>query len=343
MEYTRTSMSKKILITGGMGYVGSHTYVALTDAGFNVVILDDFSNSDLGVPHRLGQITGQNRVTFYEGSVLDQPLLARIFSEHEFVAVIHFAALKAVGESTAKPIDYFETNISGLIFLLQEMKSARVARLVFSSSATVYGEAKTMPIPETAGRQFTNPYAFTKVVSEQILEQAALSYPWAFAVLRYFNPAGAHPSGLIGEDPSDLPNNLMPYIARVANGDLEHLNVFGSDYDTKDGTGERDYIHVCDLARGHLLSLQHLIATEEGHVVNLGTGRAYSVLEITAAYSKACGRELPYYMAPRRRGDVAVCVADVTKAKDVLGFEAQLDLDEMCRSSWNWIQNKDNN
>ena len=331
-------MSKKILLTGGTGYIGSHTYVELINAGFDVVILDDFSNSNPNVLHRLNQITGKNYLAFYEGSVLDKLLLARIFAEHEFEAVMHFAAFKAVGESVAKPIDYIENNISGLIVLLQAMKIAGVPRLVFSSSAAVYGESEIIPIPENATLKFTNPYAFTKVVSEQILEQAASAYPWSFGVLRYFNPAGAHPSGLIGEDPSDTPNNLMPYLSKVAIGELQQLNVFGDDYDTKDGTGERDYIHVCDLARGHVLSLKYLIETQASHVVNLGTGRAYSVLEIILAYNRACGQELSYNIVSRRDGDVAVCVADVTKAKYVLGFEAQLGLDEICRSSWSWIQ-----
>ena len=336
-------MSKKILLIGGTGYIGSHTYVELIDAGFDVVILDDFSNSNPSVLQRLKQITGKNYLAFYEGSVLDKLLLAKVFAEHEFEAVMHFAAFKSVGESAVNPIDYFENNISGLIILLQEMKAAEVVHLVFSSSATVYGEPEIIPITETAALKFTNPYAFTKVVSEQILQQAASSYPWSFGVLRYFNPAGAHPSGLIGEDPSDTPNNLMPYISKVASGELEQLNIFGDDYDTKDGTGERDYIHVCDLARGHVLSLKYLIDTKSSHVVNLGTGRAYSVLEVIFSYSKACGQKLSYNITSRRDGDVAVCVADVTKAKYVLGFEAQLDLDEMCRSSWNWIQKKSTN
>ena len=333
-------MKNKILLTGVAGYIGSHTYVALIEAGFEVVILDDFSNSDLSVLQRLSQITGQNAVTCYEGSILDHRLLTKVFSEHDFAAVIHFAARKAVGESVEQPIAYFDTNITGLLALLQTMKVAGVMRLVFSSSATVYGSAKVMPIAETAPLQYTSPYAFTKVASEQILEQVAAADPWVFGVLRYFNPTGAHPSGLIGEDPSDIPNNLMPYIAKVASGELDHLSVFGDDYDTKDGTGERDYIHVSDLAQGHVQSLQSLIMTQESHTVNLGTGRSYSVLEMNAAYSRACARPLPYIIGPRRAGDVAVYVADVTKAKEVLGFEAQFDLDEMCTSSWNWIQTK---
>ena len=222
--------------------------------------------------------------------------------------------------------------------LLETMKTAGIKHLVFSSSATVYGEPEEVPISETAPLQFTNPYGFTKVASEQILTQAAAADPWAFGVLRYFNPAGAHPSGLIGEDPFDIPNNLMPYIAKVASGALPHLNVFGNDYDTRDGTGERDYIHVCDLAQGHVLSLQKLLSTHEGHVVNLGTGQAYSVLEMNAAYGEAVGRDLPYVIAPRRPGDVPTCLADVRKAKKVLGFETQFGLADMCQSSWNWIE-----
>ena len=317
-------MAQKILLTGGAGYIGSHTYVALIEAGFEVVILDNFSNSNPSVLIRLGQITRQNQVIFYEGSVLDKALLAQIFTDHDISAVIHFAALKAVGESVEQPLAYFSTNITGLLCLLETMKTAGIKHLVFSSSATVYGEPKEVPISETAPLQFTNPYGFTKVASEQILTQAAAADPWAFGVLRYFNPAGAHPSGLIGEDPFDTPNNLMPYIAKVASGALPHLNVFGNDYDTRDGTGERDYIHVCDLA--------------QGHVVNLGTGQAYSVLEMNAAYGEAVGRDLPYVIAPRRPGDVPTCLADVRKAKKVLGFETQFGLADMCQSSWNWIE-----
>lgn len=331
-------MSKKILLTGGAGYIGSHTYVALIEAGFQVVILDDFSNSKPGVLTRLGQLTGQNEVTCYFGSVLDRTLLDRIFDEHQIDAVVHFAARKAVGESVEKPIDYFDSNLTGLLTLLQAMKAADVWRMVFSSSATVYGEPDLVPTPETAPRQHQNPYGFTKIMGEMILEQAAAADPWAFGILRYFNPAGAHPSGLIGEDPSDIPNNLMPYIAKVATGELPHLNVFGDDYPTRDGTGERDYIHVCDLARGHVLSVQALIDTNEGHLVNLGTGRAFSVLEMQAAYSQAVGRDLPYQVTPRRAGDVPIYLAQVDRARAVLGFEAELGLAEMCESSWHWIQ-----
>lgn len=233
-------MAQKILLTGGAGYIGSHTFAALVDAGFDVVIVDDFSNAKPSVLTRLGQITGLNEVNCYQGSVLDRVLLDRIFTDHQIDAVVHFAARKAVGESVAQPVDYFETNLSGLLTLLQAMKAAGVWRMVFSSSATVYGEPDIVPTPETAPRQHTSPYGFTKIMGEMMLEQAAQADPWAFGILRYFNPAGAHPSGLIGEDPSDIPNNLMPYIAKVATGELPHLNVFGDDYDTRDGTGERD-------------------------------------------------------------------------------------------------------
>lgn len=330
-------MTQKILLTGGAGYIGSHTFCALHDAGFDVVIFDNFSNAQKSVLDRLARITGQDRVTCYEGSVLDRGLLDRVFTDHQIDAVVHFAALKAVGESTQIPIDYFQTNIGGLITLLQTMKAAGVWNLVFSSSATVYGEPDIVPTPETAPFQHQNPYGYTKIASEQILQQAAQADPWAFGVLRYFNPVGAHPSGLIGEDPSDIPNNLMPYIAKVATGELPHLRVFGDDYPTRDGTGERDYIHVMDLARGHVLSLQNLLETGQGHLVNLGTGRAYSVLEMLAAYSKACGKDLPYEITPRRPGDVPIYQADVTRARDVLGFEAEFGLDDMCASSWHWI------
>lgn len=331
-------MVAKILLTGGAGYIGSHTYVALIEAGFDVVILDDFSNAQPSVLERLGQLTGRNDVVCYHGSVLDRGLLDQIFTDHKIDAVVHFAARKAVGESVEKPLEYFDTNLTGLLTMLQAMKAAGVWRLVFSSSATVYGEPDQVPTPETAPRRHQNPYGFTKIMGEMILEQAAMADPFAFGVLRYFNPAGAHPSGLIGEDPSDIPNNLMPYIAKVATGELPHLNVFGDDYPTKDGTGERDYIHVCDLARGHVLSVQALIDTNEGHLVNLGTGRAFSVLEMHAAYSRAVGRELPYEIAPRRAGDVPIYQADVTRARDVLGFETEYDLDQMCATSWHWIE-----
>lgn len=326
-----------ILLTGGAGYIGSHTYVALTQAGHDVVIIDNFSNAGRGVPGRLAQITGAP-VTCLEGSVLDAQFLDDVFAKHSFDAVVHFAALKAVGESVEKPLDYIETNGQGLITLLRAMEKASVFRLVFSSSATVYGIPDETPTPETAPRRAINPYGFTKIMGEEVLEQLATNDPrWAFGTLRYFNPAGAHSSGLIGEDPGDTPNNLMPYIARVATGDLPQLSVFGDDYDTPDGTGVRDYIHVEDLAQGHVLSLDALLRSSQSHLVNLGTGQGYSVLEMLSAYSAACGRDLPYKIAPRRSGDVPIYCAAPEKAKKLLGFEARRTLQDMCSSSWNWV------
>ncbi|WP_298562102.1 UDP-glucose 4-epimerase GalE [uncultured Aliiroseovarius sp.] len=335
-------MAHKVLLTGGAGFIGSHTFVELTKAGYRVVILDNFSNADRGVLDRLEVISGE-KVVHVDGDVLDQDLLTRVFAEHKFDAVIHFAALKAVGESTEKPLDYLTTNISGLYALLNVMKAAGVFRLVFSSSATVYGQPDQLPVPETAPRSFNNPYGYTKLVCEQSLEQvAAADDRWAFGILRYFNPAGAHETGLIGEDPNDIPNNLMPYIAKVATGELQKLSVFGNDYDTPDGTGVRDYIHVMDLARGHVQSVDALLKTGEGHTVNLGTGTGYSVMDMLRAYEKAAGKELPYQMSPRRAGDVASVYGDPTKARDVLGFSATRGLDDMCESSWNWVSRRKN-
>ena len=335
-------MAQKVLLTGGAGFIGSHTFVELTKAGYQVVILDNFSNADRGVLDRLEVISGE-KVVHVDGNVLDESLLTRVFAEHTFDAVIHFAALKAVGESTEKPLDYLTTNISGLYTLLNVMKAAGVFRLVFSSSATVYGQPDQLPVPETAPRSFNNPYGYTKLVCEQSLEQvAAADDRWAFGILRYFNPAGAHETGLIGEDPNDIPNNLIPYIAKVATGELEKLSVFGDDYDTPDGTGVRDYIHVMDLARGHVQSVDALLNTNEGHTVNLGTGTGYSVMDMLRAYEQAAGKELPYQMSPRRAGDVASVYGDPTKARDVLGFEAERGLDDMCESSWNWVSRRKN-
>lgn len=330
-------MSRTVLLTGGAGYIGSHTYVALIEAGFEIVVLDDFSNSKPSVLDRLTEITSRNTVNFFHGSVLDRTLLDRIFEMHRIDAVVHFAAYKAVVESSAKPLDYMENNISGLLTLLQAMKSAQVWSLVFSSSATVYGEPDAVPVPETAPRRYINPYGYTKVVGEQILEQAALADPWRFGVLRYFNPVGAHPSALIGEDPTDIPNNLMPYIAKVALGELPELTVFGNQYDTPDGTGVRDYIHVMDLARGHVLSLLELLDGAGSHTVNLGTGQGYSVLEMVAMYGRVSGCAIPYRIGPTRPGDVASCYADTTRAQEILGFSTQHDLADMCRSSWDWV------
>lgn len=333
-------MTETILLTGGAGYIGSHTYIALCEAGYVPVILDDFSNSHRTVIDRLSRIVG-HPVLCEEVSVLESDRVAALIARHSAVAVVHFAAKKAVAESVEKPLDYFENNISGMVALLRAMADANVFRLVFSSSASVYGEAEILPIPETAPRQPSSPYGFTKAVGEQLIEQLERVDPrWRVGVLRYFNPAGAHRSGQIGEDPTIRPANLVPYMAKVALGELPELVVFGDDYATPDGTGVRDYIHVSDVAEGHVNSLRALLESEQSHLVNLGTGRGHSVMEVFRTYSAACGRDLSYRIAGRRPGDVAACYADVTRASEVLGFRAKRDLSEMCRSSWAWVRNQ---
>jgi UDP-glucose 4-epimerase len=330
----------KILLTGGAGYIGSHTYLALVEAGFEVVILDNFSNAKTDVPNRLQDIAGGS-VDVIEGDVLNRSVLDALFADHKIDGVVHFAALKAVGESVQKPLDYMNTNVGGLLNLLAAMDRADVRRIVFSSSATVYGDTNVQPIPEEHARTYTSPYAFTKIAGEQILEQ--LTDDWAVGILRYFNPVGAHKSAIIGEDPEDIPNNLVPYMAKVATGELAELSVFGDDYDTPDGTGVRDYIHVEDLAEGHVLSLKSLIETGQSHTVNLGTGEGSSVFDVVKAYSDACGLELAYKVTPRRDGDVAVLTARPEKAKTVLGFEAKRTLADMCASSWAWVSGQRKN
>lgn len=331
-------MTRRILLTGGAGYIGSHTYLALVEAGFDVVIIDDFSNCRDSVPQRLARLTRRNAIDVHTGSVCDRAFLDRIFDAYDFEAVVHFAAKKAVGESLADPLDYISTNTGGLLTLLEAMTAAGVRRMVFSSSATVYGDPDELPLTETSATGFTNPYAFTKLTGEDILQQLEASDPeWSIGILRYFNPVGAHPSGLIGEDPNGIPNNLMPYLAGVASGRFEKLTVFGGDYDTPDGTGLRDYIHVMDLAQGHVLSLQALLESRGSHLVNLGRGQGVSVLELHEAYEAACGKALPYEIGPRRPGDVPALWADVTRSKALLGFEARHDLKDMCESSWHWI------
>ncbi|HKL69938.1 UDP-glucose 4-epimerase GalE [Salibaculum sp.] len=327
----------RILLTGGAGYIGSHTYLGLVEAGHEVVILDNFTNARDDVPERLERISGRP-ATVYRGDVLDRALLDRIFADQAIDGVVHFAALKAVGESVQKPLDYIHTNVGGLLTLLAAMEAAGVRCIVFSSSATVYGDTDIQRIPEDHPRSHTSPYGYTKITGETALEQvAAADARWAVGILRYFNPVGAHRSALIGEDPGDIPNNLMPYIAKVATGELRRINVFGDDYNTPDGTGVRDYIHVEDLAHGHVLSLNALMETGESHAVNLGTGIGSSVLDVIRAYSAACGRDLPYRIVARRQGDVSSVTALPDKARAVLGFEAQKTLDDMCRSSWAWV------
>lgn len=330
-------MSKTVLLTGGAGYIGSHTYIALLEAGYHVVILDDFSNAAEDVPARLAHIAG----TYPEivaGDVRDSDLLEGLFKTRHFDAVVHFAAHKSVAKSVATPLAYMDNNIGGLVALMQAMQNAGVYRLVFSSSAAVYGEPEVLPIKETCPRAHANPYGYSKLVGEDIIAQvAALDSRWQVGILRYFNPVGAHPSGLIGEDPKGVPSNLMPYVAKVALSELTHVSVFGGDYPTPDGTGLRDYIHVCDLAEGHVLSLAALFASGSGHTVNLGTGRGYSVLEVIAAYARACGREIPYKIVARRPGDPAASFADPAQARALLGFEARHDLASMCASSWRWV------
>lgn len=331
-------MSQKILLTGGAGYIGSHTYVELLSAGYDVFILDNFCNSTKSVFARLKRITNRD-VAYLEADVRDTQSLDDLFGREKFDAVIHFAALKAVGDSHADPLGYFQTNLSGLLTLLETMRRHEVRTLVFSSSATVYGEPEKMPLDEARERSFNSPYGFTKLTSEQILTQLMASdSQWNFGILRYFNPAGAHASGLLGEDPKGVPNNLMPYIGKVATGELPYLTVFGDDYPTEDGTGVRDYIHVEDLAKGHVKSLAHLLAGKGSHTVNLGSGKGYSVMEMLRSYEAACGKELPYKVTQRRAGDVPTLVADPKKAHELLEFETVKTLDDMCESSWKWLK-----
>ena len=325
-----------ILLTGGAGYIGSHTCVALIEAGFTPVILDNFSNSHPAVLERLKQITGQN-VACEKGDVLDTPWVGGVLARHRIAAVLHFAGDKAVGESVAQPLKYYRNNIGGAVSLLEAMQSSSCRTLVFSSSATVYGDPASVPITEGFPRSHTNPYGHTKLVIEDILSALQVSDPsWQMGVLRYFNPVGAHPSGLIGEDPSGIPNNLMPFVTQVAIGKRPFLNVYGNDYPTPDGTGVRDYIHVQDLAEGHVAALQSLLETKKSFTVNLGTGRGNSVLEVVKAFEKASGRPVDYQIAPRRPGDVAQCYADPALARQLLGWSASRDLADMCLDSWRW-------
>ncbi len=325
-----------ILLTGGAGYIGSHTCVALIEAGFTPVILDNFSNSHPAVLERLQQITGQT-VVCEKGDVLDMPWVVDVLARHNIAAVLHFAGDKAVGESVAQPLKYYRNNIGGAVSLLEAMQASSCRTLVFSSSATVYGDPASVPITEDFPRSHTNPYGHTKLVIEDILSAVQVSDPsWQLGVLRYFNPVGAHPSGLIGEDPSGIPNNLMPFVTQVAIGKRPFLNVYGDDYPTPDGTGVRDYIHVQDLAEGHVAALQALLAARKSFAVNLGTGRGNSVLEVVKAFEKASGRPVNYQIAPRRPGDVAQCYADPALAQQLLGWTARRSLADMCLDAWRW-------
>lgn len=326
-----------ILITGGAGYIGSHTAVELLNEGYEVVVYDNLSNSSKESLRRVEELTGK-KVTFYEGDILDRDSLHAMFETEKIEAVIHCAALKAVGESVRKPLEYYNNNISGTLTLLDVMDKVGVKNIVFSSSATVYGSPETMPITEECPKgQCTNPYGWTKSMMEQIMSDLQKAHPeWNVVLLRYFNPVGAHESGRIGEDPKGIPNNLMPYISQVAVGKLEKLGVFGDDYDTPDGTGVRDYIHVVDLAKGHVKAIGYIFSNPGLDVINLGTGTGYSVLDMVKSFSKAVGRELPYEIKPRREGDIAMCYADPAKAEKVLGWKAEKTLEDMCNDAWRW-------
>ena len=332
-----------ILVTGGTGYIGSHTVVELMKCGERVIIVDNLSNSKICVLDRIEQIVGK-RPTFIKCDLLDKDLLDKVFSDYpEIDSVIHFAGLKAVGESVSKPLYYYHNNLTGTINLLECMVAHKVTRIVFSSSATVYGLPKSVPIREDFPLSTTNPYGETKLMIERILKDATVAYPeLSVCVLRYFNPIGAHESGLIGEDPRGIPNNLLPYISKVAAGKLECLSVFGDDYDTKDGTGVRDYIHVVDLARAHVAALKAIVENKGIAIYNIGTGHGYSVLDVVKAFEKANGVPVPYSIKPRRPGDIATCYCNPAKAEAELGWKAEFGIEEMCRDSWNWQKNNPN-
>ena len=331
-----------ILVTGGTGYIGSHTTIELIQAGYDVVIVDDYSNSKPVVLERIEEISGV-RPRFYEANVLDKEALTHIFEVENIEAVIHFAAFKAVGESVAKPIKYYDNNLGGLVSVLEVMQEFNVNKIVFSSSATVYGMDNESPLTEDLPTSATNPYGYTKVMNEQILRDLAVADDtWSVMILRYFNPIGAHESGLIGEDPTDIPNNLMPYITQVAIGKRDHLSVFGSDYPTHDGTGVRDYIHGVDLAKGHVAAIKHALDHQGVETVNLGTGIGYSVLDLVNTFVAQNGVEVPYELVDRRPGDVAANYAAATYAKTLLSWTAEHDLADMCRDSWKWQSNNPN-
>lgn len=330
----------KILVTGGAGYIGSHTCVELLNAGYEVVILDNFYNSSPEVLKRIKELSGKN-FDFYECDIRDRKALDKVFAEHKIDAVIHFAGLKAVGESVVKPLEYYENNVGGTVTLCEAMRDAGCKKIVFSSSATVYGMNNPSPLKETMKiGGTTNPYGTTKYMIELILQDLYTSdKDWSVALLRYFNPIGAHESGRIGENPNGIPNNLMPYITQVAVGKLDHLNVFGNDYDTPDGTGVRDYIHVVDLALGHIKAVEKIADSKGVCIYNLGTGVGYSVLDVVKAFEKASGKTIKYEIVPRRAGDLAAVYSDPTKAKEELGWVAERGIEKMCEDSWRWQKN----
>lgn len=332
-----------ILVTGGTGFIGSHTAVSLIEAGYDVVILDNLCNSSINILPRLKEITGKD-ITFYQGDIRDRAMLQKIFTEQEIATVMHFAGLKAVGESVAEPMKYYDNNVSGSLILAEEMAKAGVFSMVFSSSATVYGDPARTPITEdmpVGGT--TNPYGTSKYMAERILSDIQKSDPrWSVILLRYFNPVGAHKSGLIGEYPNGIPNNLLPYICQVASGKLPYLSVFGNDYDTPDGTGVRDYIHVVDLADGHVKAMQAQAKKSGVHIYNLGTGKGYSVLDMVKAFKAASGVDIPYQIKPRRDGDIAACFADPAFTESQIGWKAQFGLAQMMEDSWRWVSSNPN-
>ncbi len=331
-----------VLVTGGAGYIGSHTCVELLESGKDIVVVDNFCNSKPESLNRVRKITGKD-FKFYEADLLDRDAVKKIFDENDIDSVIHFAGLKAVGESVSIPLRYYHNNITSTLILCEEMAAHGVKKIVFSSSATVYGSPKTVPIKEDFELHTTNPYGSTKLMIEDILRDLYVSdNEWSIALLRYFNPIGAHKSGLIGEDPNGIPNNLLPYVAQVAVGKLPCLSVYGNDYPTHDGTGVRDYIHVVDLAIGHLRAVEKIAKDTGVHTYNLGTGNGYSVLDVVAAFEKASGRKVNYKIVDRRPGDIAVCFADATHAKEELGWVAERGIEEMCADSWNFAKNNPN-
>ncbi len=328
----------KIFVTGGTGYIGSHTCVELLNAGYEIVVIDNFSNSKPEVIEKIKEITEKD-FKFYEGDVCDKELLKKIFTENNIDAVIHFAGYKAVGESVSKPLKYYRNNIDSTLTLLETMNEFNCKKLVFSSSATVYGKPKSLPIKEDFDLSTTNPYGSTKLMIEDILRDLYISdNEWSIAILRYFNPIGAHKSGLIGENPNDIPNNLMPYIVKVANKELECLNVFGNDYDTHDGTGVRDYIHVVDLSLGHIKAIEYILNSKGIDEYNLGTGNGYSVLDLVKTFMKVNDVEVKYKITDRRPGDIDACYADASKAQEILGWKAKLGIEDMCRDAYNFIK-----